>query len=177
MKISWQSLWFGLAYFNVALCDLCDSFCKAGSSKHGTVRQVGKYEPSKCNASLWTQSWCSLILMPVPFSWIFCFCFFQHGWYRYWSICDVLHCTVNSCTSLQPLEDNKSLGDCGFTSSTARAQAPATIGLAFRIDGECGFLAQLWEFGNVLGQLEVIAKKVKEVTDTRWFQVVLQLLW
>ncbi|ELU09825.1 hypothetical protein CAPTEDRAFT_154388 [Capitella teleta] len=37
----------------------------------------------------------------------------------------------------QPLEDNKTLGDCGFTSSTARAQAPATIGLAFRgNDGE-----------------------------------------
>lgn len=34
----------------------------------------------------------------------------------------------------QALEDNKGLGDCGFTSSTARAQAPATIGLAFRID-------------------------------------------
>lgn len=34
----------------------------------------------------------------------------------------------------QPLEDNKTLGDCGFTSSTARAQAPATIGLVFRGD-------------------------------------------
>jgi len=31
-----------------------------------------------------------------------------------------------------PLEDNKTLGDCGFTSSQARAQAPATIGMAFR---------------------------------------------
>lgn len=37
----------------------------------------------------------------------------------------------------QLLDDNKSLGDCGFTSATARAQAPATIGLAFRQeDGE-----------------------------------------
>ena len=35
----------------------------------------------------------------------------------------------------QPLDDNKTLGDCGFTSATARAQAPATIGLAFRQDG------------------------------------------
>ncbi|XP_077995273.1 elongin-B-like [Glandiceps talaboti] len=30
------------------------------------------------------------------------------------------------------LEDTKTLGDCGFTSSTARAQAPATVGLAFK---------------------------------------------
>ncbi|KAH3888334.1 elongin-B-like [Dreissena polymorpha] len=37
----------------------------------------------------------------------------------------------------QPLDDNKTLGDCGFTSLTARAQAPATIGLSFRMeDGE-----------------------------------------
>jgi len=35
-----------------------------------------------------------------------------------------------------PMEDNKNLGDCGFTSSTARAQAPATIGMAFRGEGE-----------------------------------------
>ena len=37
--------------------------------------------------------------------------------------------------TLQPLDDNKTLGDCGFTSSTARAQDPATIGLSFRQDG------------------------------------------
>ncbi|CAN0425485.1 unnamed protein product [Lampetra planeri] len=30
------------------------------------------------------------------------------------------------------LDDSKTLGDCGFTSQTARAQAPATVGLAFR---------------------------------------------
>ncbi|XP_041348455.1 elongin-B-like isoform X2 [Gigantopelta aegis] len=38
----------------------------------------------------------------------------------------------------QPLsDDHKSLGDYGFTGATARAQAPATIGLAFRQeDGE-----------------------------------------
>ncbi len=35
----------------------------------------------------------------------------------------------------QSLDDNKTLGDYGFTSSTARAQAPATVGLAFRTDG------------------------------------------
>lgn len=34
----------------------------------------------------------------------------------------------------QPLEDNKSLSDCGYTSSIARAQAPATVGLAYRGD-------------------------------------------
>ncbi|KAL4658381.1 Transcription elongation factor B polypeptide 2-like [Arapaima gigas] len=32
----------------------------------------------------------------------------------------------------QLLEDSKTLGDCGFTNQTARPQAPATIGLAFR---------------------------------------------
>ena len=30
------------------------------------------------------------------------------------------------------LEDGKTLADCGFTSQTARAQAPATVGLAVR---------------------------------------------
>ncbi|XP_074643799.1 elongin-B-like [Tubulanus polymorphus] len=34
----------------------------------------------------------------------------------------------------QPLDDNKTLGDCGFTSSLARAQSPATIGLAVKND-------------------------------------------
>lgn len=34
----------------------------------------------------------------------------------------------------QPLDDNKTLGDYGFTFATARAQAPATIGLAVRQD-------------------------------------------
>ena len=37
---------------------------------------------------------------------------------------------------LQPLvDDHKTLGDYGFTGATARAQAPATLGLAFRQDG------------------------------------------
>ncbi|XP_046373723.1 elongin-B-like [Haliotis rufescens] len=35
----------------------------------------------------------------------------------------------------QPLtDDHKTLGDYGFTGATARAQAPATLGLAFRQD-------------------------------------------
>ncbi|XP_063791551.1 elongin-B [Pseudophryne corroboree] len=36
----------------------------------------------------------------------------------------------------QLLDDNKTLGDCGFTSQTARPQAPATVGLAFRCAGD-----------------------------------------
>ncbi|XP_026171791.1 elongin-B isoform X1 [Mastacembelus armatus] len=36
----------------------------------------------------------------------------------------------------QLLEDSKTLGDCGFTNQTARPQAPATVGLAFRINDE-----------------------------------------
>ncbi|XP_069783220.1 elongin-B isoform X3 [Narcine bancroftii] len=32
----------------------------------------------------------------------------------------------------QVLDDTKTLGDCGFTSQTARPQAPATVGLAFK---------------------------------------------
>ncbi|XP_074135982.1 elongin-B [Sminthopsis crassicaudata] len=34
----------------------------------------------------------------------------------------------------QLLDDSKTLGECGFTSQTARPQAPATVGLAFRAD-------------------------------------------
>ena len=33
----------------------------------------------------------------------------------------------------QPLEEGSSLGDCGYRSSTAKAQEPATIGLRFKI--------------------------------------------
>ncbi|XP_005810659.1 elongin-B [Xiphophorus maculatus] len=36
----------------------------------------------------------------------------------------------------QLLEDSKTLGDCGFTNQTARPQAPATVGLAFRVNDE-----------------------------------------
>lgn len=35
------------------------------------------------------------------------------------------------------LNDGQTLGDCGFTNPTARPQAPATVGLAFRLSGEC----------------------------------------
>ena len=35
--------------------------------------------------------------------------------------------------SKDALDDNKTLGDCGYKSQTARAQDPASIGLAFRI--------------------------------------------
>ncbi|XP_059137587.1 elongin-B-like [Peromyscus eremicus] len=34
----------------------------------------------------------------------------------------------------QLLDDRKTLGECGFTSQTARIQAPATVGLAFGAD-------------------------------------------
>ncbi|XP_072312066.1 elongin-B-like [Eucyclogobius newberryi] len=36
----------------------------------------------------------------------------------------------------QLLEDSKTLGDSGFTNQTARPQAPATVGLAFRVNNE-----------------------------------------
>ncbi|KYO35569.1 transcription elongation factor B polypeptide 2 [Alligator mississippiensis] len=39
----------------------------------------------------------------------------------------------------QLLDDGKTLGDCGFTSQTARPQAPATVGLAFRGPGDEAF--------------------------------------
>lgn len=32
----------------------------------------------------------------------------------------------------QTIDDSRTLGEVGFTSSTARAQTPATVGLAFR---------------------------------------------
>lgn len=40
----------------------------------------------------------------------------------------------------QLLEDSKTLGDCGFTNQTARPQAPATVGLAFRVNGKYCFI-------------------------------------
>lgn len=36
-------------------------------------------------------------------------------------------------TSKEALDDNKSLGDCGYKAHNAKAQDPATIGLAYRI--------------------------------------------
>jgi len=36
----------------------------------------------------------------------------------------------------QPIDDSRTLGEVGFTSSTAKAQTPATVGLVFRQDGK-----------------------------------------
>lgn len=59
------------------------------------------------------------------------------------------------------LEDSKTLGDCGFTNQTARPQAPATVGLAFRISGEFPFPALAC---GVYGDLDVLTMSVS-VTD------------
>uniref|UniRef100_A0A8C9GTZ4 Elongin-B n=1 Tax=Piliocolobus tephrosceles TaxID=591936 RepID=A0A8C9GTZ4_9PRIM len=56
-----------------------------------------------------------------------------------------LKCIVEGILNLPPdeqwlhkddqlLDDGKTLGEYGFTSQTARPQAPATVGLAFRAD-------------------------------------------
>nr|XP_042125500.1 elongin-B-like [Peromyscus maniculatus bairdii] len=37
----------------------------------------------------------------------------------------------------QLLDDRKTLGECGFTSQTARIQVTATVGLAFSADDAC----------------------------------------
>lgn len=34
----------------------------------------------------------------------------------------------------QPIDDSRTLGEVGFTSSTAKAQTPATVGLVFKQD-------------------------------------------
>lgn len=47
----------------------------------------------------------------------------------------ILTVTVSVLQDDQLLEDSKTLGDCGFTNQTARPQAPATVGLAFRVNG------------------------------------------
>jgi len=36
----------------------------------------------------------------------------------------------------QLIDDSRTLGEVGFTSSTAKAQTPATVGLVFRQDGK-----------------------------------------
>jgi len=48
----------------------------------------------------------------------------------------------------QLLEDSKTLGDCGFTNQTARPQAPATVGLAFRIGDEMFEQLQVESFSS-----------------------------
>lgn len=52
---------------------------------------------------------------------------------RIYGFCDSVSPLVAQDDQL--LEDSKTLGDCGFTNQTARPQAPATVGLAFRING------------------------------------------
>lgn len=56
----------------------------------------------------------------------------------------------------QLLEDSKTLGDCGFTNQTARPQAPATVGLAFRINGMSSLL------------LTVSTKKIDSALSQDW---------
>lgn len=36
-----------------------------------------------------------------------------------------------------PLDDNKSLADCGLNNQTTKAQSPATLGLVYKIGGKC----------------------------------------
>lgn len=36
----------------------------------------------------------------------------------------------------EPLDDSKTLGDCGYKAQTARAQDPASIGLSFKLHGD-----------------------------------------
>ena len=48
----------------------------------------------------------------------------------------------------QLLDDGKTLGECGFTSQTARPQAPATVGLAFRA-GEGAVTVWKWPVKGV----------------------------
>ncbi|MBN3279156.1 ELOB protein, partial [Polyodon spathula] len=48
----------------------------------------------------------------------------------------------------QLLDDSKTLGDCGFTSQTARPQAPATVALAFRINDDAFELLRVDSFSS-----------------------------
>lgn len=56
---------------------------------------------------------------------------------------DLVHRNAVLCSKLcmrllllQPIDDSRTLGEVGFTSSTAKAQTPATVGLVFRQDGK-----------------------------------------
>lgn len=53
----------------------------------------------------------------------------------YWQLTSVTKMQSVVLQDDQLLEDSKTLGDCGFTNQTARPQAPATVGLAFRVNG------------------------------------------
>ncbi|XP_062331456.1 elongin-B-like [Osmerus eperlanus] len=48
----------------------------------------------------------------------------------------------------QVLDDSKTLGDCGFTNQTARPQAPATVGLAFRVGDDSFEQLQVESFSS-----------------------------
>ena len=64
------------------------------------------------------------------------------------------------------LEDHKTLGDYGYTSSTARAQAPATVGLTYKHEygrkifhfGCCLFPVQLVSPNSLPGWLQIGAR-------------------
>lgn len=55
----------------------------------------------------------------------------------------------------QILDDSKTLGDCGFTNQTSKAQTPAVLGLSLRQDGKIiivnfRLLSGLYKcFGNI----------------------------
>ena len=40
----------------------------------------------------------------------------------------------------EELDNTKTLGDCGLTNNTAKAQAPAMLGLTFKLDGKLKLL-------------------------------------
>ncbi|XP_063078094.1 elongin-B-like [Engraulis encrasicolus] len=48
----------------------------------------------------------------------------------------------------QLLDDSKTLGDYGYTNQTARPQAPATVGLAFRLTGDTFEVLQVESFSS-----------------------------
>ncbi|KAI4876863.1 hypothetical protein NFI96_003758 [Prochilodus magdalenae] len=61
----------------------------------------------------------------------------------------------------QLLEDSKTLGDSGFTNQTARPQAPATVGLAFRVSGRTG--------ASKAGRHEAESEAGYEVCQSQWW--------
>lgn len=61
------------------------------------------------------------------FFYIFFFCFFLKE-------DNLNNCLLNFIQAMT--DDNRTLGDYGFTSAIARAQAPASIGLVYRKEGE-----------------------------------------
>uniref|UniRef100_A0A8D0GB00 Elongin-B n=1 Tax=Sphenodon punctatus TaxID=8508 RepID=A0A8D0GB00_SPHPU len=66
----------------------------------------------------------------------------------------------------QLLDDSKTLGDCGFTSQTARPQAPATVGLAFRASGKMPPLRPL----HTLAMWPFSSRRRRLQSSPRWGQ-------